>query len=324
MRRFIIPALVVAIAAVAFHYRDRWLPQPAGQANHLGYIEGETTLIGAPQAGRLVRVDAIEGGTVLSGAVLFVLDPAKATAEVARTDAALATARAVHDNLLTGKRQDEVAVIDAQIAQAEASLELARKDMTRAATLASTGTAARSRLDQAAEQVTLFEARLRELKSSQKVAGLPARTPEIEAAASRIVEAQAQLDMARQSLSDLSPRAPADAHVEDVFFKAGEWVTAGQAVVSLLQPADVTVRFFLPESALARAVPGHKIRFQCDGCTGTKTATITRVATEPEFTPPVIYSEGTRAKLVYLVEARPDAEDLQLRPGLPVSVEPLQ
>ena len=86
----------------------------------------------------------------------------------------------------------------------------------------------------------------------------------------------------------------------------------------------MTIRFFVPEASLPKAVPGSRIRFHCDGCTAVKTATITRVATEPEFTPPVIYSEGTRAKLVYLVEAKPDAEDPQLRPGLPVSVEPLQ
>ena len=208
MRRLLIPLLVVAIAATVFFYRDRWLPQPEGQANHLGYVEGETTLIGAPQAGRLLRVAAVKGGSVSSGQVLFTLDPAKATAEVARAEAALATARAVHANLLTGKREDEIAVIRAQIAQAEANLELARKDMQRAATLASTGTAARSRLDQAAEQVTFYEARLTELKSSEKVAGLPARTPEIEAAASRVAEAQAQLDMAKDALSDLSPGRP--------------------------------------------------------------------------------------------------------------------
>ena len=181
-----------------------------------------------------------------------------------------------------------------------------------------------ARLDEAAEKANLFEARLRELKASEEVATLPGRSAEIAAQASRITEAEAQLAAARDKLSDLSPEAPADARTEDVFFKAGEWVSAGQPVVSLLKPSDVTIRFFLPEAALARAAPGTTVRFQCDGCSGLKTATITHVATQPEFTPPVIYSEGARAKLVYLVEARPEAADPQLRPGLPVSVEPLQ
>jgi HlyD family secretion protein len=45
------------------------------------------------------------------------------------------------------------------------------------------------------------------------------------------------------------------------------------------------------------------------------------VASEAEYTPPVIFSNATRAKLVFMVEARPDAQAApHLRAGLPVSV----
>lgn len=324
MKRLILPLVIVALAVTAFLFRDRWLPQPPGQFNYLGYVEGETTLVGAPQAGRLVSVDAVKGAEVKQGTVLFQLDPAQLKAEVARAEAAVTTARAARDNLLTGKRPQEIEIIRAQIAQAEASLALAGKELVRASTLASSGTAAQSRLDQAQEQVKLYEQRLVELKASEQVAALPARSPEIEAAASRIGEAEAQLAQAREKLADLSPVAPAEAQVDDVFFKPGEWVAAGQPVVSLLKPADVTLRFFVPEAALAAAQPGRAIRFRCDGCDGFKSAVISHVASQPEYTPPVIYSETARAKLVYLVEARPEAGDGQLRPGLPIEVEPLQ
>lgn len=324
MKRLILPLVIVALAVTAFMFRERWLPQPPGQFNYLGYVEGETTLVGAPQAGRLVSVDAVKGQEVRAGTVLFALDPAQIAAEVAHAEAAVSTAKATRDNLLTGKRPQEIDVIQAQIAQVEASLGLAQKELTRAATLANSGTAAQSRLDQAQEQVNLLEQRLIELKASEQVASLPARGPEIDAATSRVSEAEAQLAQAKEKLSDLSPVAPADATVEDVFFKPGEWVAAGQPVVSLLKPADVTLRFFVPETVLAQARPGRAIQFSCDGCDGLKSAVISHVAREPEYTPPVIYSETARAKLVYLVEARPDAADPQLRPGLPIEVEPLQ
>ena len=168
-----------------------------------------------------------------------------------------------------------------------------------------------------------YESRLAELSASEKVAALPARSPEIGAAAARAAEADAQLVAARDKLKNLSPVAPATADVDDVFFKAGEWVAAGQPVVSLLAPGDVNLRFFVPESALAKARPGTLITYRCDGCGAPGRATISRVASQPEYTPPVIYSEGARAKLVYLVEARPEAPDTQLRPGLPIEVEPL-
>ena len=51
-------------------------------------------------------------------------------------------------------------------------------------------------------------------------------------------------------------------------------------------------------------------------------AQISRIATGPEFTPPVIYSNAQRAKLVFLVEARPRAADsARLHPGQPLDVK---
>ena len=324
MKRFVLPVVIVALAVTAFIFRDRWLPQPAGRLVYLGYVEGETVLIGAPQAGRLVSVTATKGAAVKPGDILFSLDTAQAEAELARAQAAVSSAEAAHANLLSGKREEEVAVIRAQINQAEASLELARKEYGRAATLASSGTAARSRLDTAAEQVKAYEARLAELQAALAVARLAARPAEIEAAAFRTSEAKASADVARRKLADLSPAAPKAANVENVFFEAGEWVAAGQPVVSLLSDDDLTLRFFVPEAALALAAPGAQVRFRCDGCGETRTATITAVASIPEYTPPVIYSEGARAKLVFLVEAKPDHVDLRLRPGLPIEVETLR
>jgi HlyD family secretion protein len=48
------------------------------------------------------------------------------------------------------------------------------------------------------------------------------------------------------------------------------------------------------------------------------------VSPQAEYTPPVIYSEESRAKLVYLVEARPAPEQAVLfNPGQPIAVVPL-
>jgi HlyD family secretion protein len=45
------------------------------------------------------------------------------------------------------------------------------------------------------------------------------------------------------------------------------------------------------------------------------------ISTEPEYTPPVIYSRESRASLVFLVEARPSIDDaMSLKPGQPVDV----
>lgn len=323
MKRLIVPVVILALAVTAFLFRDRWLPQPQGSAAYLGYVEGETILIGAPQAGRLVSVAVRKGGAAKQGQPLFTLDPAQAEAAVAQAEAAITTAEAMRDNLLTGKREQELAVIRAQVEQTEAALDLAKKEFARADMLANTGTAALSRRDAAVEQMRALEGRIAELRASEAVAKLPGRDSEIAAAESRIAEAQAATALARRKLADLSPASPRDASVDDVFFDPGEWVTAGQPVVSLLSEDNVTLRFFIPETALAKATPGAKISFRCDGSGEPRTATVTRTANQPEYTPPVIYSETARVKLVYRVEAKPDRADAVLRPGLPISVEPL-
>lgn len=324
MKRLFIPLLIAALAIGAFWFRDRWLPQPPGSGTYLGYVEGETILIGATQAGRITSLAVAKSDAVETGQVLFELDDAQASAEVARSEAALATAEATHANLLTGKRPPELAIIRAQIDQVQAALDLARKEWRRADRLANTGTAAESRRDATAEQVSALEARLRELLASADVAMLPARADEIAAAKSRIAEARASTDLARRKLSDLASRASKQAQVEDVFFDVGEWVSAGQPVVALLAPDNITIRFYAPEAALSMAAPGTHITFTCDGCGEARTATISKVATAPEFTPPVIYSQEARAKLVYLVEAKPGRIDSSLRPGLPIEVETLR
>ena len=62
------------------------------------------------------------------------------------------------------------------------------------------------------------------------------------------------------------------------------------------------------------------MRFTCDGCPPDLAATITYVSPRAEYTPPVIYSQSARAKLVFLIEARPDSDAAALPPGLPVTV----
>jgi len=91
-------------------------------------------------------------------------------------------------------------------------------------------------------------------------------------------------------------------------------------VVSILPPGNVKLRFYVPEPRLAALRIGQAVSVRCDGCAAPIAARITFIAPQAEYTPPVIYSRENRAKLVFLVEARPDSPDAALHPGLPVEV----
>jgi HlyD family secretion protein len=97
-------------------------------------------------------------------------------------------------------------------------------------------------------------------------------------------------------------------------------VNAGQAVVAMLPPGNLKVRFFVQEPVRAALQVDQTINVSCDGCKGELPAEIIFIAPEAEFTPPVIFSSEQREKLVYLVEARPSEETAKLTAGQPVTV----
>jgi len=130
--------------------------------------------------------------------------------------------------------------------------------------------------------------------------------------------------MAEWRIGQRHVTAPAAGVVADVLARPGETIPAGGPVVSLLPPENILVRFFVPEALLAKVHSGDKVALRCDGCPADLAATISFISPQAEYTPPVIYSEASRAKLVYMVEARPPpAEAALINPGQPIAVRPL-
>ena len=294
----------------------------AGPLRYLGYVEGETTLVAPPVAGRLVARPVERGDRINKDDRLFVIDTVHAEAEVARASAALAEVQARHNNLLTGKRVEEQDVLRAQRRQVEATLVAAEAELGRQSELVAKNIVSRHAYDQAFAHVAELRARVASYTARERAGDLGARQPEIDAAAALIGQQQAVLSRARNQLSELTPVSPDHALVENTFFNVGEWVPAGSPVVSLLPDFRIKLRFFVPEPEVIKTRAGVRISFNCDGCPPNLGATVTYVSPRAEYTPPIIYSQGARSKLVFMVEARPDPmTQLPLQPGLPISVE---
>jgi HlyD family secretion protein len=137
------------------------------------------------------------------------------------------------------------------------------------------------------------------------------------------VEAQtAALAKANWSFDQKEQFAPTNAFVQDTLYRAGEWVGAGSPVVALLPPANLKVRFFVPETVLSEIPPGQTVNVTFDGGKRVYEGTVNYISTQAEYTPPVIYSRETRANLVFMIEARFSLADaVELRPGQPVDVK---
>ena len=325
-------ALWIGTAAVAGSLLAGWGPgdrrlsfgsSPAA-LRYLGYVEGETTLVAPPVAGRLVSRPVERGDRIDKGRRLFVIDTTQAESEVARMSARLAEFQARHTNLLTGKRLEEQEVVRAQRREVEANLIKAESELVRQNDLMAKQIASRQSYDQAVAQVAELRARVAALSAKERVGDLGARQAEIDAGAAMVEQQQAALVRVKNQLADLMPVAPDAALVENTFFNVGEWVPAGSPVVSLLPDFRVKLRFFVPEPEMAKVRAGLRINFSCDGCPPDLAATVTYVSPRAEYTPPIIYSQSARSSLVFMVEARPDPmTQLPLQPGLPISVEPI-
>ena len=307
-------AVVLALAAVTGCDR-------AADAGWAGYVEGDYVYVAAPIAGALKTLAVQRGDQVRQGALLFELDAQ--TERAAREEAAARadSAAAQSADLQTGKRAQEIAVVQAQLAQARAQAAQAGAELARQQQLVAQGFVSPAHLDEIRAAAQQAHARVAELEAALRVARLPARADERGAAAASAEAARFALAQARWREDQKRQLAPADAQVADTLFRAGEWVAAGQPVVALLPPGAVKLRFFVPEHELGAIAVGQPVSARCDGCAVPVAARISFIATQAEYTPPVIYSNAQRARLVFMVEARPDAAAArQLHPGQPIDV----
>jgi HlyD family secretion protein len=286
-----------------------------------GYVEGEYVRVAAPFAGTLVSLDTQRGRSVAAGAPLFALEAENEDAARREAEERVRRAQAQVDDLRKGRRSTEIEASRAQLTQAQAVAANSDRDFARQADLAAKGFVSQERVDEARAARDRDRARVVELQNALATTVAGARPDEIRAAEFEASAARESLKQADWKLRQKTVAATVDGTVTDTLFVKGEWVPAGAPVVNVLPPGNVKVRFFVPEPQLGAVKVGQKISLACDGCAGAVAASITYVAPQAEFTPPVIYSKESRAKLVFLVEAKPaEADAPKLHPGQPVDV----
>jgi HlyD family secretion protein len=306
-----------------------WLPLAAGllgcpatadERVLQGYVEGEYVRIAPAVEGRLVTLAVARGDRVAAGAPLFTLEDTSAAAVHAESAASLARAEAELADLRRAWRPEEIAALEAQRDEAAASLRLSAAQLARQEHLVTRGDSPRERLDESRAAHQRDAARLAAIEAQLALARQAGSDQQIRAAAAAVEAAAAALAQAKWQLAQTAVAAPEAGLVTNTFHEPGEWVAAGVPVVELLPPAKLKLRFFVPEPELAAIRLGAAVTVDCDGCPE-MTAEITYIAPEAEFTPPVIFSQETRAKLVFLVEAHPrEGAPAMLHPGQPVTI----
>lgn len=310
-----LPTLLLAALALGGCGADR-------PAAYQGYVEGEFVRVASTQPGTLTDLAVDRGSAVERGAALFTLEQEAEAAARREAEQRLDEARARLENLTKGRRPDELAALDAGHREAQAALAFSEANYRRQQKLVAEGFVSPNALDAARSAYERDRARVAELDAQRRVGRLPAREDEIRAAEHEVRAAAAVLAQAAWRVGQKAVAAPVAGRVQDRLYLPGEYVPAGQPVVSILPPENLRLRFFVPEPDLARVRLGQAVTARCDGCAEAVPATVSFVSTQAEYTPPVIFSRERRDKLVFLVEARvaPEHAD-RLHPGQPVDVE---
>lgn len=287
-----------------------------------GYAEGEFVYVASPLAGILEKLYVQRGNQVSASDLLFDLDntPEKAARDEAQRR--LAQARANLQDAIKARRPSEIESIEAQLKQARAALVFSEIEFERQKKLLESGAVSNQAYDRARSTRDQDKERVAQLEADLQTANLGSRTDQIQAAEENVRAQEATLARAEWDLSQKRQSAPQAGVIFDTLFREGEWVAAGRPVVALLPPENIKIRAFVPETQIGSIHYGETVRVSVDGVKEPFIGKVTFISPRAEFTPPVIYSQEARSKLVFMIEARFDpAVSKNLHPGQPVDVQ---
>ncbi|HSZ27671.1 MAG TPA: HlyD family efflux transporter periplasmic adaptor subunit [Chthoniobacterales bacterium] len=312
-RRRSVSTLLMAILALlnSCHRSDDRVVQ--------GYVEGEFVYVASPMAGALRTLFVLRGAQVQEGAPLFNLENGYEQAARDEAERKVAQAQANLDDVKTGQRPTELQTLQAQLDQARAALVLSQKEFGRQDALSKSGVASKQDWDRARSARDQDQQHITQLEATLETARLGAREQQIVAAEASLKAQMASLDAAEWSLSQKNQSSPKEGLVFDTLYREGDWVAAGKPVIVLLPPANIKVRAFVAQEKLGLIHQGDSVSVSVDGVTEAYEGRISYISPKSEFTPPVIYSQDMREKLVFLVEISFDPKvAAKLHPGQPV------
>lgn len=310
-RKFL-PYLIALALAAAVGAAWRWAAPdalPEGIAGGNGRLEATPLDVATRSSGRVQHVRVREGDWVAAGEEVARMDTQALEAQLRGAQALLRQTHTARATLtaLARQREQAVATAAALVTQREAEAALADKEMRRTSELVAQNFISAQQLDAVNTRLQSAHAALnaaRSQRSEAESAALTVRSQIAESAAA-IDSARAALDRIAVDIADSVLRAPRAARVQSVLAQDGEVLTSGGRVASLVDLADVTMSFFLPEIAAGRVAIGAEARLVLDAAPDLVIpAQVDFVASVAQFTPKTVETASERQKMVFKVRAR--------------------
>ena len=280
LRWGLLALFIVLLAAVVLWWRygrgERW---PAEIAHANGRLEMARVDLAVKYGGRVIELPVHEGDVLAAGAIVARQDDAELRAQLEAATAARARAADA-----------------AQRAQAETNARIARQRLARLEWSETTKLFNEG-------QVSAVERDRRRIALDGEQAGVDAARAALGEARATVAESDAQVTRLKAVLAETTVLAPLAGRVEYRVVEIGTVLPPGGRVVSLLNPDDIYFTVFLPAPQAGRLAIGAPARIVLDAFPGEVIpARIGYVASEAQFTPKYVETEGERAKLMYRIK----------------------
>jgi HlyD family secretion protein len=266
------------------HLRRATLPDGILKSN--GRLDATLVDVSSKYPGRLSEVMVDEGSNVTKGQVIAVITSPEYEAQLRAAKADVQ------------KANDVLAAAEAEIGTRQSALEFARADFERGEELIKTGTISKQDYDKRKEN---YDAAM---------AAVQTFTSQRDQALAQIANSEAEVDRVQSIIADLTLVSPRLGRVQYKLHYAGEVVSAGAPIVTILDLTDMYLTMYLAAADVSRLRVGEEARIILDPVPDyVIPATITFVAADAEFTPKWVEIPNERIKLMFRVK-------LQINPQL--------
>ncbi|EIG60204.1 MULTISPECIES: HlyD family secretion protein [unclassified Bradyrhizobium] len=270
--RLAIPLFAVIVAlgfvALATQRFDEWVGNSAVQTTNDAYVRAELTRLASRVSGEVLTVGVTDFQRVKAGDLMIQIDPADYEAQVAQSEAAVAAAQAVLDNLANQIELQYATIAQAQAARlsAEAVEVEARQEQERQQSLSQTESGTRQRFEQAVAGYAKAQA---DVRASRAVIAAQQHQLEVlqgtrKQRAADLEATKATLASAKLKLGYTKISAPFDGVVGERQVQPGDYVNIGTNLINVVPLPKVYVIANYKETQLTHVAPGQPVEITVD------------------------------------------------------------
>jgi len=346
------PLIILTVAAIAVFFGGR---EVYHRFNYVyaedSRIEADLITVSSRVAGWVTALEITEGSLISQGQVLLNIDSRESKLRISELNAQSAGLDAERGRLAAERRmvdektaslflsqQSERDAVRVAVSSLQPQIKLAMREFERAKSLFERKVVSRRQLDQAENahnrvqrehQIALArlkaaEAKLAEARAERSQLGV--LDGEIAILTHRKTELLVQLEKQKLDLADRTIRGPVDGVVDKTFIKVGEYVTPGQRLALVHDPAKIWVKANIKETLIRKLKPGQPVEVSVDAypdipfigrVLSIGNATTSEFALLPSPNPSGNFTKITQRMAVRIAI---DQKDDLLRPGMMVEV----